>query len=235
MQAAVCPSTRAWAHGTVVRATRYPDLHSLNLVRVEEDPAMDVDGLVAVADLELAGLAHRRLDFDLIGPAERLRGEFETRGWRAAAVLWMRHRGPRPPGRLLPGAARVPYDAVEELHGAWDREDSPDQDCTRFRAQAREVALARSVEVLARCEDGRPVAFAALERCRSAAEVTEVYVHPEHRRRGLGAAMTGAAIAAAGDVSDLWICAGADGPARTIYARHGFEAVWTTMECVRLP
>ncbi len=67
-----------WAHGTVVRATRYPSYYDFNAVRVEEDPAMSVEALVAFADEALAGLEHRRVDFDLAdagGAApSRLRG-----------------------------------------------------------------------------------------------------------------------------------------------------------------
>ena len=34
-QAAVCDVLEPWAHGTVVRATRYPSYFDFNLVRVE--------------------------------------------------------------------------------------------------------------------------------------------------------------------------------------------------------
>jgi hypothetical protein len=59
-QAAVCDVVEPWAHGTIVRATRYPSYYDFNVVRVEEDPAMSVDALVAFADEALAPLAHRR-------------------------------------------------------------------------------------------------------------------------------------------------------------------------------
>ena len=62
--AAVCDVIEPWAHGTVVRATAYPSYYDFNLVRVEDDPAMSVEALVAFADEALAGLAHRRFDFD---------------------------------------------------------------------------------------------------------------------------------------------------------------------------
>ena len=68
-----------WAHGTVVRATRHPSYFDYNLVRVEEDPGMSLEALVAFADEALAGLAHRRFDFDEVvtvarRAAPRLRG-----------------------------------------------------------------------------------------------------------------------------------------------------------------
>jgi hypothetical protein len=46
-QAAVCDVLEPWAHGTIARATRYPDYFDFNVVRVEEDPAMGVDALTA--------------------------------------------------------------------------------------------------------------------------------------------------------------------------------------------
>ena len=69
--AAVCDVIEPWAHGTVVRATRYPSYFDYNLVRVEEDPGMSLEALVAFADEALAGLAHRRFDFDEVAVATR--------------------------------------------------------------------------------------------------------------------------------------------------------------------
>jgi hypothetical protein len=100
--AAVCDLLEPWAHGTVVRATRYPRYFNLNLVRVEEDPAMSVEELAAFADEALAGLGHRRLDFDLVDAAEPLRATFLAQGWRARRLLWMRHEVPPPPDPTSP-------------------------------------------------------------------------------------------------------------------------------------
>jgi hypothetical protein len=51
----------------------------------------------------------------------------------------------------------------------------------------------------------------------------------------MGTALTRAAIEAAPGVGDLWIVADADGRARQIYERLGFSAVWTLLNCMRLP
>ena len=56
-----------------VRATRHPSYYDFNLVRVEEDPQMTGQALMAFADEALAGLAHRRLDFDVADTADPLR------------------------------------------------------------------------------------------------------------------------------------------------------------------
>ena len=74
------------------------------------------------------------------------------------------------------------------------------------------------------------IGFVQLER----RHVTEVYVAAHHRRAGYGTTLGLAAIADAGDVRDLWICADDDGSAKYLYARLGFRPVWTTMEFERL-
>ena len=233
-QAAVCDVVEPWAHGTVVRATRYPSYFDFNLVRVEDDPAMSIDALAAFADEALAGLAHRRVDFDLVAAAEPLRAGFEAHGWKATRVVWMRHETPPPPGPDVP-VEEVPYDAVDDLRVVWHFEDFPDRDPGAYHAQAREVAERRNVQVLAVRVGGAPVAFAQLERNDSVAEITQVYVHPEHRGGGRGTAMTRAAIEAAGDVRDLWIAADDEHRPKELYARLGFRPAWTAMEFLRLP
>jgi GNAT superfamily N-acetyltransferase len=232
--AAVCDRLEPWAHGTVARATRYPSYFDFNLVRVEDDPAMSVEALAAFADEALAGLAHRRLDFDLLAAAEPLKAGFEARGWKSARLLWMRHGSALPPGPDIQ-VDEVPYDAVDELRVAWHREESPDQDASAYHVQAREVALRREARILAVREGRAPVAFAQLERAGAAAEITQVYVHPDYRGRGRGTAMTRAAIAAAGDVRDLWIAADLDDRPKELYARLGFRPAWKAMEYTRWP
>jgi GNAT superfamily N-acetyltransferase len=232
--AAVCDVLEPWAHGTVVRATRYPRYFDFNVVRVEEHPSMSAEGLMSFADEALAGLRHRRMDFDLIDAAEPLRAGFEAKGWKALRLVWMRHEALPPAGLSLP-VEEVPYDAVHELRVAWHQEDFPDADPVGYHAQAREVALRRDAQVLAVRKEGALVAFAQLERDGPAAEITQVYVHPEHRGGGRGTAMTCAAIEAAGDVRDLWIAADDDDRPKELYARLGFGPAWRTMEFLRLP
>ena len=234
MHAAVCDVLEPWEHGTVVRATHYPRYFDFNAVRVEEDPSMTVQELIAFADEALVGLAHRRVDFDLRDAAEPLRAGFEAKGWKALRLLWMRHDALPPPGPAL-AVEEVPYDAVHDLRIAWHREDFPDQDPAEYHTHAREVALRRGAQVLAVRNGGALVAFAQLERDGPAAEITQVYVHPQHRGGGYGTAMTRAAIEAAGEVGDLWIAADDDDRPKELYARLGFRPAWGAMEFLRLP
>jgi GNAT superfamily N-acetyltransferase len=79
------------------------------------------------------------------------------------------------------------------------------------------------------------VAFSQLVRDGAMAEITHVYVHPEHRGGGRGQTITRAAVDAAGDAADLWICADDEDWPKEMYARLGFRPVWRSMQFTRLP
>jgi GNAT superfamily N-acetyltransferase len=229
----VCDVIEPWAHGTVVRATRYPSYWEFNVVRVEEDPRLSVEALAAFADEALVGLAHRRVDLERAEAAEPLREGFEALGWLTQRLVWMRHAFPAPSGPAIP-VERVHYEAVNDLRLAWHSEDFPDQAIGDYLVEAREVALLRGTEVLAVLEAGTPVAFAQLESHGRSTEIQQVYVSPGHRGRGLGTALTRAAITAAGDVRDLWIVADDEGRPKQLYRRLGFRPAWKTIEALRL-
>lgn len=194
---------------------------------------MSVDGLAAFADAALAGLAHRRLDFDLIDAAGPLRQTFEASGWKAMRLSFMRHETRGGPGCAV-AVEEIPYDLAHELRMAWHLEHPYEGDPQPLHAQFREVALRRSARVLAVKEMRAPIALAQfLEHDGASAEITEVYVHPDHRGRGLGTANTRAAIEAVGSVKDLWIAADDETSPRTsmrgsAFARHGRR--WSSSE-----
>jgi ribosomal protein S18 acetylase RimI-like enzyme len=231
---AVCDVAEPWEHGTVFRASRYPSYYDFNLVWVEGDPGLGAEALIAAADEGLAGLEHRRLDFELADAAERVRVDLEGAQWEPTRLLWMRHEGALPPGPGLE-VEEVDYDAVLELRLAWHQEDFPDLDSRAYLAHAREVAMTRDVQVIASRDGDDLVGFAQLERSDGGAEVSQVYVRPEHRGSGRGTAITRAAIEAAGDVDDLWIVADDEGRPKELYARLGFRPAWTSAEFLRAP
>jgi GNAT superfamily N-acetyltransferase len=232
--AAICDVSEPWEHGTVVRATRYPQYWDYNVVRVEEDAALSVEELVAFADEALATVDHRRIDFERTESAEALRPRFEEIGWQTQRLVWMLHEA-APPPRPDIDVEEVPYEAVQQLRIAWHGEDFPGHELGDHIAEAREVAERQGVQVLAVLDAGTPVAFAQLVRDGRSAEIAQVYVHPDHRGRGLGTATTRAAIEAAGDADDLWIVAADEGRPKELYGRLGFRAVWTMIETLRLP
>ncbi len=128
----------------------------------------------------------------------------------------------------------IPYEEVHELRVAWHREEMPNIDPGDYHEQAREVALLRNAQVLTtRDDDGTPIAFAQLEQDGARAEITQVFVHPDHRGGGRGTAMTRKAIEAAeqrGDIDELWICADAEDRPKDLYGRLGFRTAATTVE-----
>ncbi|MEA2216754.1 MAG: hypothetical protein QOK19_2315 [Solirubrobacteraceae bacterium] len=232
--AAVCDAIEPWAHGAVVRASRYPTYYSFNLVRVEDEPEIGAEQLASFTDGALAGLEHRRIDFEDIDAADARRAELTALGWKTTRLVWMHHDHPLPPAPAELEVSEVPYEGADELRLAWHLEADDGSEYDRFQVAAREVSEARGVRVLTVSEDGRPIAFAQLERAGTGAEITQVYVAPEHRGCGRGTAMTRAAVRAAADAEDLWIVADDEDRPKELYRRLGFRPAWHTMECLLL-
>ncbi len=230
----VCDVVEPWEHGTVMRATRYPSYYDFNVVLVDGDPGMSAEELVAVADERLAGLEHRRLDFELVEAGDRVRGDLEAGQFEATRLLWMRHSGSLPPGPGLE-VEEVDYDAIVDLRRAWHAEDFPEVATGDYIANSREVSMTRGVQVIATRDGDELVGYAQVERSGAAAEITHVFVLPEHRGSGRGTAITRAAIEAAGDVDDLWIVADDEDRPKELYGRLGFRPAWTSIEFVRAP
>lgn len=230
----VCDETQPWEHGTVFYARRYPNYWDYNVVQVDGDPGLSAAELTAVADAKLADFRHRRVDFLDADAATAVRADFAKAGWRSTRLVWMHHDEPLPPGSSLL-VEEVDYDAVAELRRAWSDEDFPGVDQGDHAREAREVAMTRDVRVIASREGDELVGFAQLEYIGDSAEITQVYVSPEHRGSGRGTAMTRAAIEAAGDIDDLWIIADDEDRPKELYARLGFRAAWIGVEFVRMP
>jgi ribosomal protein S18 acetylase RimI-like enzyme len=235
LQAAVCDVVEPWAHGTVLRATRCPRYWDFNLVRVEEDPGMGAGELASLADEALAGLDHRRIDVEPLDVAEPLRAEFAAMGWLSERLVWMRHEEPPPPATAHIALEEVSWDEVRDLRVAWHREDFPEAELGAHLDEAREVARMLDARILGVREGSEVVAYAQLERLGAAAEITQVYVRADRRGRGLGTALTRAAIGAAGAVDDLWIVADDEGRPKEMYARLGFRPAWRAVHLLRLP
>ena len=233
-QELICDRIESWEHGTVYRMSRYPTYFDFNTVRVRDDPRMRVEALIALADQALEGLEHRRIDFDSAVVAEPLRGEFRARGLKSTRLVWMRFEGPNPERAEIP-VNEVSYDTVNDLRIAWHQEDFPGRDDSELHTHRREVRLALGTRTLTVSDNARPVAFASLDLGDDETEIGALYVLPEYRGQGRGTALTQTAIAAAGDVEHLWICADDEDRPKQLYARLGFRPVLTTTEYLRLP
>ena len=229
----VCEEVKPFSHGTVLRSPRYSDFWEYNCVRL--DRPIDASDMVAAADRELAGCAHRFVEWMVPMPAPVV-AELRGLGWLASPMVYMLHDGrPVPePSRPL---VEVDYDFVRELRDIWHREDFGEHVETElFHAQAREVAELAEVRVIAALEDGRPIAFSQVVTHDGGSEVALVFVHPEHRGAGLGGAVTARAIRTGADAApDVWICADRDGRPRRLYERLGFDFVAETGVAILLP
>lgn len=233
-QETICDSIEPWEHGVVVSASRYPDYWDFNLIRVEDDPGMSAEELAAFADEVMSQAEHRRFDFEIAAAGDEVRPGLEALGWKATRLVWMLREDEPPSGPDME-VKEVPYDAAAELRVAWHREDFPAIDPANYHADAREVAMRMRPRVFAVEREGGPIAFAQLEGDSSASEITHVYVHPDARGDGIGTALTSAAMRAASDVSDLWICADDEDRPKQLYARLGFRPAHTTVDLTRFP
>lgn len=224
----VCEDVRPFSHGTVLRSPRHPDFWEYNCIRL--DRPMEVREMVAAADRELAGCAHRLVEWTIPMP-DGVVVELREQGWVAEPLIYMLHDG-----RALDDQrgefdlVEVDYDAVRELRDIWHREDFGEHEETEtFHDQAREVAELAAVRVIAAVQDGRLIGFAGVETHDGGSEISQVFVRPERRGAGLGEAMTVRAIRAAADAApDVWICADRDGRPRRLYERLGFRPVVET-------
>ena len=235
VQAAVCDVCDPWEFGTVLRTTRYPSFFDFNLVRVERDPGMSVEAVVAFADEALADHAHRRIDFEVSHVADPLRPAFAPYGYASERLVWMLHETARPGISGGVTVEEVPYDLVRPLRVGWFAEDFPQAMLGDHLTEARAVHHLFGARIFAAMDGEDPVGYTQLERLGRSAEITQVYVHPDHRGRGIGTALTATAIDAAGDVDELWIVGDDEGRPKRLYARLGFSPVWTMVELLRLP
>ena len=163
---------------------------------------MSVAELIAFSDEALAGLEHRRIDFEDAELGDALRAGFEAEGLADRAARLDAPRGPaasRPRGAGGGGALRRRARAARDLAPRGFPGPRPERvpGTGALRRAARRYPDARR-----RDDAGSPVAYTQLERLGRAAEIAHVFVHPEHRGAGLGTAVTRAAIEAASGVDE---------------------------------
>lgn len=224
-RAAVCDVLEPWEHGLVARATRFPGYYDFNALVVQRPTGLGAAGLAAVADEHLAGLGHRRIEFEVEPEGRRLTPGFRALGWRTYRLVSLRFAGDMPPAGGA-DVVEVAYEAVNDLRRVWHEEDFPGTDAS-YIDDAREVSLARGARVLAALHDGEPIGFATLEQSGDGIEIEDVFVLAQHRGRGVGTAVTAAALrwAVGQRPRDIWIVADADGRPRHLYERLGFRPV----------
>jgi GNAT superfamily N-acetyltransferase len=223
----------------VVRAPDVPTFYDFNLVRVEDgDPGLDAPALAAAAEAAHAGLEHRRIEVFDRAAGERLRPGFEAMGWHVDRLAFLHRTLPAPASPVPEGAElRVEgFLASRPLRNAWRGEtvyaDGPD-----FVHIEELAAERRQTNSTVAYEAGEPVAFAAASCHDATVEIELVFVRPERRGGGLGAAVIGRALQDATDrgARDALIEADDEGAAKRLYERLGFTTVWVHHVFTRLP
>jgi len=225
----VCDRVEPWAYGTLLRQTELPSFYQYNAVRVEGDPGIDAEQLVAAAEPALSDLGHRRIEVEAADAGERLADGFQALGWVVERLAFL-HRelpGPRLPAPEGAELRLEPFEATRPLRLAWQAE-SIWPDGPEFLLVEEEVARRRGTRAAVAYTGGEPVGFAAYSADGAAAEVELVFVLPEHRDAGLGGALVTRALEAAeaGGAREAFIEADDVGSAKRLYERLGFRTVW---------
>ncbi len=163
---------------------------------------------------------------------ERLAPGFAALGFRPFRHVWMLHRPQELPLERDPAVEQVAEHVVRDLteewlgsHAWWDDAE----EVSRFAAAAARVdARLPGTGITLAVFDPWPVGFVALRRTGAGAEVTDLYITPSHRGRGLSGALLRSAMATARaeGLGDLWVVADEDDWPKALYARAGFEPVW---------
>jgi len=202
---------------------------------------------VAAADLEAGeladraealfrqrGLAHRMLVFTDARAGERLAPGFADLGWEAPHFVVMPLAAS---AASVEGVEEISADELAEAVRRFERLEPPggtsgtiaERVIEQLAERDRLIASVISERCFAIRRDGRLVSWCRLYSHGGTGQVENVATLPEHRRQGLAAKVAlGAAAAsvAAGDQL-TFIVAEADGGARRIYQRLGFEAAGT--------
>jgi GNAT superfamily N-acetyltransferase len=227
---------RPWKHGTAVRCTSMPDWWDYNSVRVEgPDPGIGADALIRVADEILDGLAHRQIEVEDEAAGERLRPDFDGRGWTVERLAWLERTGPAPEGEDFD---EVPFAETRDLRLEWMRSlpwMNDQEAIIGFVSHEDAVADVRGTRTLvARDETGAAVGYVSFVGQADRAEVEQAYVTPALRGRGVGGALVAAAVRVAG-ARDAYIIADDEGDSKRLYERLGFAPVWIQHVFLRRP
>ena len=223
----ICDRIEPWAHGTHVRATRYPTYYDFNCLRLERG-APSAGEVIETAEALLGDLGHRKVEFEDADLGDRLRPAFKTAGWRTERLVWM----------VLDGAPDAPegeYEEVDfrdirELRAEWSNDFSPEE-IAAFQPIEEEVADLLQCRTFVARVGGRPAAFVLWSA--AAREIRLVYTSPPARGRGLARVLVGAAARAIGD--HVVIAADDEDTPKRLYERIGFQPAWTMWEFTRRP
>jgi GNAT superfamily N-acetyltransferase len=217
----ICDRVEPWAHGTVVRASRYPTYYDFNCLRLEHGEPGAAE-LIEAADRLLHDLSHRKIEVEDAALGERLRDDFKAAGWRTGRLVWMVLEGEpdAPDGDF----EEVGYADIRELRAEWANDFTPDE-IASFAPVEEEVAE----RLGCRCFVAEDAAFVLF----SPDEVRLVYTSPAARGHGLARRLVGAAVRAMPGPAVI-VADDEDSP-KKLYEKIGFVPAWTMWELTRRP
>ena len=224
-------------HGAALFTDDLPLVWFLTQLLVDPATRATVDELVAETEAPLgaARLAHRWISVeDSLG--SELADGFRALGWTAEEELVMVHHGELP-GIDTRGVEEV---TADELAPLWAKswEDDPDAGSAEAVAQLVEARHPRrqGVQVryfAARTEDGI-AGWCELFSDGRVAQIENVLVLEQFRRRGLGKAVTAGALSLSRHAHDLtFLVADAHDWPKDLYRKLGFEPVGSTWAFTR--
>ena len=215
-----------------------PLIPHLNTIVLRAD--LPGDAVEALAGEQQRELPQRRVTTDRQATGERLARELIPRGWVAHRLVLMGRDGTEPPPMAGMLAEEVPYGHVRGLREEWMRSEAwAVDDGVVAQAHAADALLmsATPTRAFAVFEQGRPVAYALLIDGGRDGMLENVYTTPGARGRGLATATIAAVLHAAGAERHeaVFVPADADGRARELYARLGFEPLAVQHRFMRTP
>jgi ribosomal protein S18 acetylase RimI-like enzyme len=166
------------------------------------------------------------LSLDSSGPGHELDAALAARNWSIR------------PGAAFVMVADLPLADLPDVRGLYEVRVSSEPDegwLARYHYRGQDSLPPAAMRVLTSCEDqafvslragGEVLAIARLSVAAGWAGITAVEVHPDHRRRGLGTAVTAATCQVAGQraVSAVFLQVAEDNAAaRALYERIGFR------------
>ncbi|HWK29343.1 MAG TPA: GNAT family N-acetyltransferase [Solirubrobacter sp.] len=194
--------------------------------------SLGFEALVPAVDALLGSVRHRKLHVVDETVGEALRPEFAAAGWVCDRHVTLRRAAPARADASVEEVALVQTHALR-IEWYLDYGNEPAEQVALAAAQDR-VGARRGMRAFVVRAGGAPVGFALLAVGPGAVEIDQLYVTPAARGRGLGARLVESALAAGG-APVAWIVADADGPARALYERLGFETAWLAHQFTRLP
>lgn len=202
-----------------------------NYLLVERAPSS-----LAELEAELARLGLVAALFPEASAGERLAAEAAGRGWRSHRGVVMVHRGPpRSAGRAR--VREVGHEELEPLRrrhileAPWGSEEV----AAHLLAAKPRIAQRQSARFFAAVEEGEVVGYADLYLAEGTAQIEDVGVAVEHRRKGLATELLLAALAEARDAGAelVFLVADAGDWPRAWYGRLGFEVTGDYLKLLR--